>query len=109
MSHQEPHGGIIVNEGDERPSHLNIEGHNAQHTTTAGEALSGESSNSDTDEKKGGGKPVMEKYAYHSMSPFTFIPSCSPLQFRETGQEIQRSEANEQYSHPRWLVYGRWF
>lgn len=69
MSHQESHGGIIVEEGDEHPSRLNIEGQNAQHTNAAGEALSGESSHSETDEKKGGGKPVMEKYAYHSMSP----------------------------------------
>jgi hypothetical protein len=69
MSHQESHGGIIVEEGDEHPSHLNIEGQNAQHTNAAGEALSGESSHSETDEKKGGGKPIMEKYAYHSMSP----------------------------------------
>lgn len=68
MSHQESHGGIIVNEGDEHPSHLNMEGQNAQHTNAAGEALSGESSHSDTEEKKGGGKPVMEKYAYHSES-----------------------------------------
>jgi hypothetical protein len=68
MSHQEPHGGIIVDEGDEHPSHLNIEGQNAQHTSAPGEALSGESSHSETDEKKGGGKPVMEKYAYHSES-----------------------------------------
>jgi len=69
MSHQESHGGIIVNEGEEHPSHLNIEGQNAQHTNAAGEALSGESSHSETDEK-GGGKPVMEKYAYHSMCSF---------------------------------------
>jgi hypothetical protein len=68
MSHQESHGGGIVDEGDEHPSHLNIEGQNAQHTNAAGEALSGESSHSETDEKKGGGKPVMEKYAYHSES-----------------------------------------
>jgi len=68
MSHQVPQGGIIVDEGDEHPSHLNMEGRNAQHTNAAGEALSGGSSRSegDTDEKKGGGKPVMEKYAYHS-------------------------------------------
>jgi hypothetical protein len=38
MSHQESHGGIIVEEGDEHPSHLNIEGQNAQHTNAAGEA-----------------------------------------------------------------------
>jgi len=69
MSHQESHGGIIVNEAEEHPSHLNIEGQNAQHTNAAGEASSGGSSRSETDEK-GGGKPVMEKYAYHSMSSF---------------------------------------
>jgi len=76
MSHQESHGGIIVDEGDEHPSHLNMEGQNAQHTNAAGEALSGGSSRSegDTDEKKGGGKPVMEKYAYHSESISN--PSC---------------------------------
>jgi hypothetical protein len=70
MSHQESHGGIVVNEGDEHPSNLNMEGQNAQHTSAAGEALSGSpSSTSGEDEKKGaGGKPVMEKYAYHSMS-----------------------------------------
>jgi hypothetical protein len=73
MSHQESHGGIIVEEGDEHPSHLNIEGQNAQHTNAAGEALSGGSSHSDTDEKKGGGKPVMEKYAYHSESILSSI------------------------------------
>jgi len=70
MSHQESHGGIIVNEGDEHPSHLNMEGQNAQHTNAAGEALSGGSSRSESDEKKEGGRPVMEKYAYHSKSPY---------------------------------------
>jgi len=58
---------------EEHPSHLNMEGQNAQHTSAAGEALSGGSSRSDSGqgEKAGrsrGGKPVMEKYAYHSMS-----------------------------------------
>lgn len=77
MSHQVPHGGIIVDEADEHPSHLNMEGQNAQHTNAAGEALSGGSSRSegDTDEKKGGGKPVMEKYAYHSESISTPLVS----------------------------------
>jgi hypothetical protein len=77
MSHQESHGGIIVDEGDEHPSHLNIEGQNAQHTNAAGEALSGGSSHSESDEK-GGGKPVMEKYAYHSESPSSLILPSSP-------------------------------
>jgi len=77
MSHQESHGGIIVNEGDEHPSHLNMEGQNAQHTSAAGEALSGGSSRSENDEKKEGGRPVMEKYAYHSESPFVLHQPCS--------------------------------
>jgi len=83
MSHQVPHGDIIVDEADEHPSHLNMEGQNAQHTNAAGEALSGGSSRSegDTDEKKGGGKPVMEKYAYHSESISTPLNS-STLSFR---------------------------
>ena len=91
MSHQESHGGIIVNEGEEHPSHLNVEGQNAQHTNAAGEVLSGESSHSDTDEKKGGGKPVMEKYAYHSMSSF-FLHISTPLVFLILFVRFQKME-----------------
>ena len=66
---------------EEHPSHLNMEGQNAQHTSAAGEALSGGSSRSDSGqgEKAGssrGGKPVMEKYAYHSMSSHAMPYSC---------------------------------
>lgn len=66
-----------------------MEGQNAQHTSAAGNALpeagpsrsrSDSNSNSvgqgdgDGDEKKNaGGKPQMEKYAYHSMFPFFFL------------------------------------
>jgi hypothetical protein len=110
MSHQESHGGIIVDEGDEHPSHLNIEGQNAQHTTAAGEALSGESSHSETDEKKGGGKPVMEKYAYHSESILSSVDQLL-LSFSSylSGYKRWRKRyvgigANLQYSHPKWLV-----
>lgn len=82
MSHRETHGNLIVDEGNEHPSKLNMEGQNAQHTSAAGQALpeagpSRSRSNSNSvgqgegDEKKEvGGKPQMEKYAYHSMSPF---------------------------------------
>jgi len=84
MSHQETHGNIVVAEGNEHPSKLNTEGQNAQHTSAAGNALpeagpsrSRSDSNSNSvgqgDEKKevgGSSKPQMEKYAYHSMSPF---------------------------------------
>lgn len=64
-----------MDEGSEHPSHLNVEGQNAQHTSAAGEALSGGSSRSESgagNEKtgNGSGRPVMEKYAYHSMSPY---------------------------------------
>jgi len=86
MSHQETHGNLVVNEGNEHPSKFNMEGQNAQHTSAAGNALpeagpsrsrSDSNSNSvshrdgDEDEKKDvGEKTQMEKYAYHSMSPF---------------------------------------
>lgn len=83
MSHQETHGNLVVNEGNEHPSKLNMEGQNAQHTSAAGNALpeagpsrSRSDSNSNSvgqgDEKKEvGGKTQMEKYAYHSESPYS--------------------------------------
>ena len=82
--HEETQGGIIVKEGNENPSNMNMEGQNAQHTSAAGEALSGATSSrsGEVDEKekeKGGGKVVMEKYAYHSMllSFFFFVTTLS--------------------------------
>jgi hypothetical protein len=92
MSHQETHGNLVVSEANEHehPSHLNVEGQNAQHTSAAGDALpdpgpSRSRSNSDSriGEEKGGGegKPQMEKYAYHStFYPFLLI-TCSFLIF----------------------------
>ena len=89
MSHQETHGNLVVDEGNEHPSKLNMEGQNAQHTSAAGNALpeagpsrSRSNSNSNSvgqgegDEKKevgGSSKPQMEKYAYHSMFPSFFL------------------------------------
>lgn len=72
MLHPTQEGGLTVEEGNEHPSHLNTEGQNAQHTSNAGEALSGGSSSTQSRSEEGqgekkGGKPVMEKYAYHSM------------------------------------------
>jgi hypothetical protein len=86
LQHQQTHGGIVVNEGPESsiPSKFNVEGQNANHTDSAGEALAGpsrsqsrsvsqtHSQDQDHDEKEKsvgqGGKPHMEKYAYHCTS-----------------------------------------
>jgi hypothetical protein len=73
--HPTIHGGIVVNDGPESPSKYNIEGQSAASADSAGEALAGpsrsDSNSTRTPEKEkegGGGKPHMEKYAYHCES-----------------------------------------
>lgn len=138
MSHRETRGNLVVDEGNEHPSKLNMEGQNAQHTSAAGNALpeagpsrsrSDSNSNSvshrdgDEDEKKdvgGDSKPQMEKYAYHSMSPFSSPPFLSSSlsqtilsRWNERGDDQDEGAGSyqkctltdQQYSHPKWPVY----
>ena len=74
-------GAIDVAEGPERdvPASTNVEGQAAAHTDAAEQALPTRSHSTTSEqahEKQppaaggNGGRPVMDKYAYHCMSPF---------------------------------------